>query len=265
MKMPNKVQCRRVGQGCPQRAARRSKFARYAFTLIELLVVIAIIAILASLLLPALGRSKAKATQIGCLNKERQWAVAVRMHADDAEDYLPREKCVAGIHTWADITAPMNDDVWFNVLPKFYFGQLGANGYATNPDAFHAANSIFQCPAAKLPSGSADPNFSFALNSKLNSTTNLLSAIRLSQVRDQSSTVLFLDNGIVGEFPIFPTQKPYNAQPSAWANRLSGRHQGGANLAFFDGRAEWYAGAKVVDPLTGNGYPAPSEVLWTLP
>ena len=54
-----------------------------AFTLIELLVVVAIIAILASLLLPALGRSKLKATGAVCLNNQRQLLTGFLIYAMD--------------------------------------------------------------------------------------------------------------------------------------------------------------------------------------
>ena len=64
-------------------------FRRAAFTLIELLVVIAIIAILASLLLPALAKSKQKAKEIECVSLLHQGGLALRLWANDQNGAFP--------------------------------------------------------------------------------------------------------------------------------------------------------------------------------
>ena len=69
--------------------ANKRILCRQAFTLVDLLIVLFIIAILASLMLPALGRAKARARRIHCTSNLKQTALAFRMYATDHEEKFP--------------------------------------------------------------------------------------------------------------------------------------------------------------------------------
>src|SRR5215471_1377169 len=92
--------------GCVSRATR-------AFTLIELLVVIAIIAILAALLLPVLGKARAKAEGISCMSNLKQLQLACVLYAGDNRDRVPENRgATVTLNSW--VTGIMK---WEGTIP----------------------------------------------------------------------------------------------------------------------------------------------------
>src|ERR1019366_5528182 len=94
------------------RGTQRGKPAP-GFTLLELLVVIAVISILASLLLPAISRSKLAATTISCLNNEKELGLALEMYADDNNDHYPPR----ALDNWPNHLYPIYNNLKILICP----------------------------------------------------------------------------------------------------------------------------------------------------
>jgi prepilin-type N-terminal cleavage/methylation domain-containing protein len=214
---------------------------RIAFTLLELLVVIAIISVLAAMLLPAIGKGKAKARSAQCVSNLRQWGLAVRAYADDNDDVLPHRG--QGVQVLTRIDRPED---WFNALPVYFgsrsFQDLVASGQAPKP----TANSVFICPVATDPG--SNYFLAYAMNMNL-SPWSLPKPTRYREIAHPSQVVAFADGP--GQYSAtYPSANPYSPVP---------RHTQRANLLFLAGQVNSYE-AKYIG--CGVGDPGHEDVRW---
>lgn len=122
----------------------RRRLGYLGFTLIELLVVIAIIAILASMLLPALSKSKAKAMGIQCMSNLKQIQLAWHLYALDSNEKLPT----------SGYTRPIEATAWVDGWLDFDGSNPDNTNHAAlkNPARSKLANvltqtGVYRCPA----------------------------------------------------------------------------------------------------------------------
>jgi prepilin-type processing-associated H-X9-DG protein len=101
------------------------------------LVVIAIVAILAAMLLPALGKAKAKARTVHCASNMKNWALATLMYVHDNNDRLPPNGELS-----TDYTKPF----WFTKLAPYLAQKF-------DPGALYNQQEIYKSPIRRCPAG----------------------------------------------------------------------------------------------------------------
>ncbi len=215
---------------------------RKGFTLIELLVVIAIIAILAAILFPVFAQARDKALGSACQSNLKQMATAMIMYAQDYDErFVPMDT-----GTQAEPVVP--GDTTFCGSTSSYYRSWAAliYPYVRNVELFRCPASSYVCMgvAYGLPTNMLVPGSPNTRITMFGSTT----APAMAALMRPAETLMISEKGSGGG-------PQYILSGIYYAGRAD--HNGGCNVAFFDGHVKWM---QTKSGPIGNGWPDP--YLW---